>query len=157
MYTEKERIGEIVIVEDNHCMKAHRDLFRMSEDCYRRQPRDTYTTVNTYCEYGPYRVHLVGTWTWLLSLAFLRDSPPDNFEVLYLLKQLGVEESLLQAFRESRIEDIYYTLYYGRRLDVLRRLCHYTRWRLQEAIKTGTRFECHIVSYDRPQIIASSL
>lgn len=144
----------IVIAENEQSKKAHQELFHWTDEHYRvveGLPLETITSLNGSVE----RIHITGTWQYLLKLGLWSEkiSPAD---MGLLLKRLGMPEEELKPFLHAPLDDLFYTLYYGKRFEVLRRLCHHIRRSLQQRFG-GLIVDCHMVVPDRPQIVASSL
>lgn len=149
---------EIVIVEDEIAQEAHRSLFHFSDENYvPGKNGDIFQTLKQVIEKGALKIHLVGSWAWILRFATGKNNV-NRGEVFFVLKSCGLTEDELRPFRDAQIEDIFHFLYYGKRFEILRKLCHKTKSRTEKSIDhEGVRIYCHIVSAISRQIVASSL
>jgi hypothetical protein len=149
---------EIVLTEDHICGEIHRLLFKLPKDRYQTAGGSVHRAIYHHADNGTDRIHLVGGWEWILQIAFWKEDISSEAEVFYLLKSLGLEESFFAPFRDTGIEAIFYSLYYGKRFDILRRVCHYAKKRAEDRVRRNSiRFDCHMVAKETGQIIASSL
>jgi hypothetical protein len=149
---------EEVITENEVCKEAHRLLFRFDESVYMFNNGNLYNHIEARVKSGTIRLHLSGTWSWILRIALQKEEPPEKGEAFYLLKNLGMKEVELQPFHTSDINDIFYSLYYGKRFDVLRRLCHRAKREVEERLNNPSiTIHCHLVAPEITQIVASSL
>ncbi len=144
----------LVIADSEASMKAHQELFRWPEENYMVSEELPFEALKGHVE-GAERVHIVGSWQYILRVATGSDRIGPG-QLSFLMKRLGLTEEELQPFLAASVDDLFYTLYYGRRFDVLRRLCHHVRRVIQERF-SGLMVDCHMVVPDRAQIVASSL
>jgi len=149
---------EMVIAEDDLAREAHKSLFHFNDENYLSGDNgNIFSILENIIKKGALKVHLVGSWSWILRFA-TGSLQLKRGEVFYILKSCGLTEDELKPFRDSDIEDIFHFLYYGRRFEVLRKLCHKTKSRTEKSINhEGVRVYCHIVSAISKQIVASSL
>ncbi len=148
---------EIVVSEDELSKEAHQSLFRFKDEHYLLCDGDGFESLRGALSRGAIKVHLSGSWTWILSFAVGKRELKRG-DVFYLLKSCGVSEEELMPFREADVEDIFHFLYYGKRFEVLRKVCHRAKNMTEQMLgKQGVSIHCHIVSSITTQIVASSL
>ena len=88
----------------------------------------------------------------------LGKTKPHMGDMFLLLRRAGIKAEELVPFRESELGDIFPWLYYGRRFDVLRRICQAAKVNAERYLRNNNaRVHCHLVVEDIPAIIASSL
>ena len=144
----------VVIADSEQSKEAHQELFRYSDDNYmlvENLPFSVLSSLNGSAE----RLHIAGSWEYVLKIAIGSEEIRPG-DVSLLMKKLGLPEDEIRPFLNAPLNDLFYTLYYGKRFDVLRRLCHHIRRTIQERF-SGLMVDCHIVVPERPQIVASSL
>lgn len=148
---------ELVISEDEPSKEAHQSLFRYRDEHYLLCKGDAFESLKDAIERGAIKVHLSGSWKWILAFA-TGQREPKRGDVFYLLKSCGVTEDELRPFRGADVEGIFHFLYYGKRFEVLRKVCHRAKNRTEQMLgKEGISIHCHIVSSVTSQIVASSL
>ncbi len=144
----------VVIAEDEKAKRAHQELFRWPDEMYRvlgGVDLEYLSSLNGTAD----RVHITGSWQFLLKVGlWSRDVAPGQMSLL--LKKLGMPDEEIRPFLKAPLDDLFYTLYYGKRFEVLRKLCHYIRRSLQDRLG-GLPVDCHMVVPGRAQIVASSL
>ncbi len=171
-----ERISgltEIVIYDSAAAMQAHRELFRFSQNAYipsfendgaegsSNNAFSIIATVVNLCaaaESCPARIHLALGWENMLRIADWKENFASIWDVFILLKNLGVTEAALAPFVRSPINDLFPYLYYGKMLDVLKRVCVMAKRQTESRLKNTTvRVDCHLIQEDSPKVVASSL
>src|SRR5208283_878169 len=166
---------EIVICDSELGQRAHKELFRFNEDVYvtlsRRSlssPPLIYDVFNAIistviaCNEYPYpslsKFHMVLYRENLLRTSLWQETKPSITDILLLLKNSGLTLQELQPFRKSDINDIFPWLYYGKRFDVLRKICHAAKKQVETRVKNHPLLvSCHIIAEDSKKIVASSL
>nr|MDA8078658.1 hypothetical protein [Nitrospiraceae bacterium] len=79
-------------------------------------------------------------------------------EVFSLMKRASVADAELAPFRDADINDIFPSLYYGRRFDILRKVCHAAKAKAEAKInRKNLLVYCHLASEDVARIVASNL
>lgn len=150
--------GEIVITEDEASKKTHQALFAFSDDCYYLFGKTVLDTVRAAAGHNIHKLHLAVCWENMLRLALWSSVKPLLHDVIYLLRKSGINGEELGPFRESDINDMFPWLYYGKRFDVLRRICNAAKARAESKIKTSKILVyCHLISDETGKIVASSL
>ena len=147
---------DYAIVSDELSKKAHKDLYRLSDD--------SYTTINDCLVMSLLelpsdisRLHIASAWKGMISLAVWKDEPLMG-DVYLLLKGLGIRPEELLPFSNSDINDLFPWLYYSKRFDVLRKVCLTAKTNSEKHLKNSdARVHCHLVSAESAGIVASSL
>ncbi|MCC6346297.1 MAG: hypothetical protein IT388_03830 [Nitrospirales bacterium] len=160
-----EEKHELVICDSGPSMKAHKELFRFSDEVYLISEADIVeavegivTAFNTALVEHPSRMHLVLGWSSLLKTSLWKPSRPDPGDVFALLRTSGAASQELQPFKNADIDDLFPWLYYGKRFDILRKLCHATKKRVEGHLKDHSiRVDCHLFAEETGRIVASSL
>jgi len=135
---------------------AHKKLYHFSESSYVITGEDLMKSIMEFR--GDFsRLHIASPWIIMVMLA-MGKTRPHMGDLFLLLKNAGIKAEELAPFRESEPADIFPWLYYGRRFDILRRICQAARVNAERCLKDkGVRVYCHMVVEDTPEIIASSL
>jgi hypothetical protein len=146
---------EAVLVSDREAEKLHRDIYHCAEDAY-RVAGDVLASVSALSD-DFRRVHIVATWSDLIRLALWKQEPRTG-DLFLLLRGIGVKSEDLLPFRESDIGDLFPWLYYGKRLDTLRRICRIAKENAERHLRNReARVHTHLVSGEVKSIVASSL
>lgn len=153
-------VQEIVIASNERTKNIHKELFHFPEECYiliNGNPVINYepSTISRQLYENAERVHLALNWADMMRFGTWREKPATG-DILILLKKVGLSEKELQPFKDS-IYDILAYLYYGKRFDVLRRLCSVIKKNLERDMKALARINCHLIYEETGSIIASSL
>lgn len=147
---------EHAIVSDELSKKAHKDLYRLSDD--------SYTTISDCLVMSLpelpsdiSRLHIASAWKGIIALAVWKDEPLMG-DVYLLLKGLGIRPEELLPFSNSDINDLFPWLYYSKRFDVLRKVCLTAKTNSEKHLKNSdARVYCHLISAESAAIVASSL
>ena len=162
---ENLKNAELVICDSETASQAHKELFRSGDIQYIISDKAAslldYLShiINTYCLSSPLRkIHLVMGWPNILQISLLKASKPSAGDVFTLLRNEGISSEELKPFKASDINDLFPWLYYGKRFDILRRLCHIAKRKVENNFKKySIAVECHIIAEDTKKIVASSL
>ncbi|MDI6744524.1 MAG: hypothetical protein QMD07_04005 [Thermodesulfovibrionales bacterium] len=156
---------ELVICDSETASQAHIELFRTSDNKYIIS--DKFTSIldslshiiNThYSSPSLKKIHLVMGWSNILQVSLWQAAKPAVGDIFTLLRNEGIKSEELQPFKTSDINDIFPWLYYGKRFDTLRRLCHIAKRKAEGNFKKySIAVECHIIAEDTKKIVASSL
>ncbi len=147
---------ELVLASDETARLAHKELYHLHDDLY-RIVEDDLLGVIAALEGEMKRLHMSLNWDDILKLATWRASPSMG-DVFFLLKNAGIGAEELLPFRNSDVTDLFPWLYYGKRLDVLRKVCRVAKANAEKRIKNrDTRVYCHLSLVDTNRIVASSL
>jgi N-acetyl-anhydromuramyl-L-alanine amidase AmpD len=75
-----------------------------------------------------------------------------------LIKKAGIGDAEIAPFKKSEVGDIFPWLYYGKRFDVLRRVCNTAKTRIESKLERKKLLVyCHLVMDDAGTIVASNL
>lgn len=166
-------LTEVVIYDSAAAMQAHRELFRFSRNAYIpafEKDDSAGSQCNAFplianivnlcsaAETCPARIHLALSWENMLRVAAWKADFASIWDVIILLKSAGVAEAALKPFANASISDLYPYLYYGKMLDVLKRVCVMAKKQTEARLKNTTvRVDSHMIQEDSPRVIASSL
>ncbi len=151
-------VREVVLSLNELSAVAHKELYSFEDRRYIMSGTDLLASILSAAETGADRLHIATDWENLLRIALWSSAKPPLFDVITLLKKSGAAEAELQPFRKSEISDLLPWLYYGRKFDILRRICHAARTKAEaKANRKGLHIYCHLVSDESRRIIASSL
>jgi hypothetical protein len=146
---------EAVLVSDNEAKKLHRELYHCDEDAYRIAEDLLASVVALSADLR--RVHIVAAWTDILRLALWKQEPKTG-DLILLLRGIGVKSEELLPFRGANTGDIFPWLYYGKRLDTLRKICRIAKENAERHLRNReARVHTHLVSEEVHCIVASSL
>lgn len=158
---------EIVLYDSGQAKSAHQELYRYSDDAYilADGTEGTFSFITELIEKfnctgcGELaRIHLVLSWNNLLQIAVWQKTSPTPADAATILKAVGITSEELLPFMHSHVSDIFPFLYYGKRFDVLRRLCHKAKKQVEGHLKNNiVRVDCHLMADDTYRIVASSL
>jgi hypothetical protein len=149
-------LTEVVLASDEPSKIAHKELYHFHDDSYRIVWDDLLETIAAF-EGKISRVHISSNWTDIVRLATWR-SKPSTGDVFFLLRNMGIRPEELLPFRDSDISDLFPWLYYGKRVDILRKICLAAKTNAERHMKNrDTRVHCHLSSGDTSRIVASSL
>ena len=158
---------ELVICDSESSRTAHKELFHFRDEVYilpgeQDNIFDTLlgmvNTFNASPATGPSKIHIVLGWENLLRVSSWKLRRPDAGDAFILLKNTGVGARELQPFKTADINDLFPWLYYGKRLDVLRKICHAAKRQMEGHLKNHTiRVDGHLIADDTKRIVASSL
>ncbi len=161
MVTEPSRmndIREVVISPNELSARAHKELYSFQDERYIMSGTDLLASILSAAEKGADRLHIAVDWENLLRVALWSSAKPLLFDVLRLLKKSGAAETELQPFMKAEISDLLPWLYYGRKFDILRRICNAAKISAEaKTNRKGLHIYCHLVSDESQRIIASSL
>lgn len=157
--------NKLIICDSALAKRAHQELFRYSDDVYITDDAGAIfvavSGVVESCNSGLTRtakIHLVLNWQNLLQVSLWQPKKPATGDVLTLLKNAGISSKEIQPFKTSDINDMFPWLYYGKRFDILRKLCHKTKKQMEDRLKNHSiRVDCHLIAEDTKKIVASSL
>ena len=156
---------EIVICDSETASQAHKELFRSTanEHIILDNTASTLDSLSliiaAHCSSSiMQKIHLVMGWSNLLQVSLRQSAKPAVGDVFTFLRNEGISSEELQPFKASDINDIFPWLYYGKRFDILRRLCHLAKRKAEDIFKGHSIIvDCHIIAEDTKKIVASSL
>ncbi|MBI5212853.1 MAG: hypothetical protein HY957_05705 [Nitrospirae bacterium] len=157
--------NKLIICDSALAKQAHKELFRYGDDVYVTGDAGAIfgavSGVVESCNSGATRtakIHLVLNWQNLLQVSLWRPKKPETGDVFTLLKNTGIGSKEIQPFKASDINDMFPWLYYGKRFDILRKLCHRAKKQMEDHLKNHSiRVDCHLIAEDTKKIVASSL
>jgi hypothetical protein len=157
---------EIAVCDSLLSKQAHQSLYHLADEAYitlsdqssffaAMKSLVTECADNACCI--DFHLHMVLQWQSLLQVALWRETPAWS-DVFFLLKDAGVSVAEMQPFCDSALDDLFPWLYYGKRMDVLRRLCLRAKRKLDDILSLhDIRVLCHVIGDAPPHIVASSL
>lgn len=147
---------EVVLASNEASREAHRALYRLTEDLYFIVRDDLLESIVRVTG-GVKRVHITAPWADIIRIATWKPKP-NKGDIFLLLRNSGIEGEELLPFRDSDADDIFPWLYYGKRIDVLRKICRSAKTNVERHLRNReTRVYCHLISEDTKSIVASSL
>jgi len=167
-------LTEVVLCDSGAAMQAHKELFRFSQNAYLPAYETNDNSSGNSCDAFPVvallidtcnaaplcpsRIHLVAGWENILKVAAWKAKLASVRDAFIFLKNAGIADSDLIPFVSSPVPDLFPYLYYGKRLDVIKKICTMARKQIESRIKKGgVRADCHMIAQDAPRIFASSL
>ncbi len=158
---------EIIICDSAVAKQAHKELFHYSDDVYVTADKtenifdsivnivNSYNAESSSC---PSKIHLVLNWSNLLQVSLWQTKKPTAGDAFTVLKSAGVSSQELQPFKASDVNDMFPCFYYGKRFDILRKVCHKAKKQIEGRLKNhAIRVDCHLIAEDTERIVASSL
>jgi len=150
--------GEIVVHHDETAKKAHQQLFSLPDSAYRPTRGKITDAIAAAARDNIIKLHIAADWETILAIALWSSVRPSSHDVHTLLRKLGVPGDELAPFAKADIGDLFPWLYYGKKFDLLRKICNSAKARTESMIeKKKVLVYCHMVSPDPQAIIASSL
>jgi hypothetical protein len=147
---------ETVLASSESSRDAHRELYRFAEDAYivvSGSLLDTITAFNGDSD----RLHISSDWSDAVRLAVWKTDPGIG-DALFLLRNMGISSEELLPYRRAEVSDLFPWLYYGKRFDVLRKICFAAKTNAERHVRNREmRVHCHLSSADTNRIVASSL
>ena len=151
-------LTEMVLCQGEAAKKAHKSLFFFDDACYVPVAGDMIGSVLSSVHENLNKLHISAGWEAILKVALWASGEPGTHDVLNLLKKAGITDDELAPFRKSDIHDILPWLYYGKRFDVLRRICNTAKAKAESKVdRKKLIVYCHLVSDEADRIVASSL
>ncbi len=147
---------EVVIVSNESSRDAHMSLYHYAEDRYFIADTDLLGSIVRLTD-GASRLHISVSWADIIRIATWK-SDPERGDIFVLLRKAGIQGEELHPFGNSAAGDIFPWLYYGKKMDVLRKICRSAKTNVESRIRNKeTRVYCHLVSEITNSIVASSL
>ncbi len=149
-------LKEVVLVPDKSFREAHKALYHFTDNSYIIAGEGLFESFAAFT--GDHdKLHIASHWVDIVKLAIWK-AEPDTGDLLLLLRNIGIKAEELLPFRNSALSDIFPWLYYGKRLDVLRRVCFEAKTKAEKHMRgKNMRIHCHLISEETNTIIASSL
>jgi hypothetical protein len=166
--TDNEKNNHQIIICDSEISKhAHKELFRYTDDDYviideTHTPFDRILRAVELCNSEPSfwlsKIHIVVNWPNLLRVSLWQADKPTAGDLFTILRNAGIMSDELQPFKTADTSDLFPWLYYGKRFDILRKICHEAKKQMEAHLKNRfIRVDCHLVAEDTKRIVASSL
>jgi hypothetical protein len=150
-------LSEVVLYQEETAKECHKNLFALDDSCYFSAGSQIIASVISICQKSLRKLHIAAGWEAILRVALWTENPTVH-DVFFLIKKCGVPDEEMGLFRRSEIHDIFPWLYYGRRVDVLRKICNAAKAKAESKIDMkNLRVYCHLVSGETKKIVASSL
>jgi len=147
---------EVVIASNEESGKIHRETCHPAGDDCHLVRGDILGSVEDLSQ-DLDRLHIAATWPDMIRLAAWKGEPTMG-DLFLLLKNTGVGAEELLPFSDADTGDLFPWLYYGKRLDTLRKICRIAKRNAEEHLrKKDVRVYCHLVLEDVHRIVASSL
>lgn len=147
---------ETVLASNESSRDAHRELYRFAEEAYVLVTGSLIDTITAF-KGDSDRLHISSDWSDAVRLAVWKTDPGIG-DVLFMLRSMGISSEELLPYRRAEISDLFPWLYYGKRFDVLRRICFAAKTNAERHVKhREMRVHCHLSSADTKRIVASSL
>ena len=149
---------ELVLSQDEAAKESHKALFSFDDSCYVISGEKITESILSAAREDINKLHISVTWENMLKVALWVSEKPSIHDVLAIIKKAGLTDEELLPFRNSDINDILPWLYYGKRFDILRRICNAAKSKAETKIgNKKTLVHCHLVSNESRKIVASSL
>lgn len=158
---------ELVVCDGEAARSAHRELYRFNDESYvlASAANDLFLTVaaiieelNNELQSRLSKIHLALAWDNLLTVSLWRETVPSALDSFVVLSKAGVGMEEFKPFKDAAVADLFPWLYYAKRFDVLRKVCHAAKKQTESRIKNHSiRVDCHLVAEDAKRIVASSL
>ncbi len=149
---------EIVLSQNEAAEKIHKDLFSFDDTCYFIFGDRIIDSVLSAVREDLIKLHLSAGWENILKVALWTSEKPAAHDVISLIKKSGAADEELSPFKRTDINDIFPWLYYGKRFDILRRICNAAKAKAESKIeKKRLLVYCHLISDETGRIVASSL
>lgn len=154
-----------ILCDSELSKKAHKELFRYKDDVYEvvdnkdvlHKTKEIIDLLNSFPSPAPSKIHVVLNWANILKI-LLWQSENITGEILLVLRNFGLKSEELNLFKNCDIRDIFFYLYYGKKFDVLRKVCHNAKRQIERHLRNNfVKVDSHIVAEDTGRIVASSL
>ncbi|HAM50947.1 MAG TPA: hypothetical protein DCP92_09765 [Nitrospiraceae bacterium] len=147
---------EGILASNEQSRNVHRGLYHYAEGAYIIVDGGIINSIDTLTK-DINRLHIAATWRDLISLSVWKEDPKTG-DLFVLLKKIGIRTEELLLFKDSDIGDLLPWLYYGKRFEVLRKICRTATVNVENHMsRNDIRVCCHLTSEEPHCIIASSL
>jgi len=148
----------MVLFDDEVSRNFHKKLFSFDDDSYRAAGTGMTDAILAAAGEDVVKVHIAVKWEGLLAVALWTRDKPSIGDVVDLVRRSGVLRHELAPFQQAEIGDIFPWLFYGRKFDVLRKICNAAKARAESmANKKIPKIDCYLVSDEGGGIVASSV
>ncbi len=149
-----EGLTEVVLYEGETSKKFHRELFSLPGARYCAIEGAVTDAVLDAAGRCAEELHVAAQWETITLLASWSGSAPSVGDVLDILDEPGLRDALTGA---SGIQDLFFLICSGGRVDLLRRICRTAKAKAESMCGEKIIVHCHLVSDEAGKIIASSL
>ncbi len=154
----------IVLCDSEISKKAHKELFHYSDDSYKLI--ESFDVFHKICHILDLlnsnltllRIHVSFNWNNLLKISLWQEKEPTMGDLFLWLRGIGSKTEELENFKNADIGDLFFYFYYGKRFDILRKVCHSAKRQIEKHLNNNSiKVEAHLVAEDTKRIVASSL
>lgn len=160
--------GNLVICDSQSSISAHKGIFNLKDSAYllKTSTDDLLETIvelskNATDSKDPGEIsnlHIAVHWETLFCLLLWSKDIPSVKGAYLFLQEAGMSPKDLEPFIGAPLTDVFMSLYYSKRYDVLRRLCSKTKRRLEQRFPAfAGKTHCHLTTKEPELIAASSL
>ncbi len=151
-------VREVVLYQGEAAKRSHQNLFSLDDSCYCPTGESIVASILSANLGNVSKLHISAGWDAMLEVALWTTARPPVHDVLVLLRRAGIGEDEIGPFKKSEVGDIFPWLYYGKRFDVLRKLCNTAKTRIDSKLERKKLLVyCHLAMADVGRIIASNL
>jgi hypothetical protein len=156
--THPGTVNEVVLYRGESAKNSHMALFSLPEHCYTASGDNIISSIISASDEDLSRLHISIGWEPMLQIAAWSPGIPSIHDVLLLIRKAGATDDELLPFRRSDIGDLFPWLYYGKRFDILRKICNIAKTRTESNTdRKHLLVYCHLVSDETGKIVASTL
>ena len=149
---------EIVLYQGEAAKKSHQHLFALDDSCYFPAGQSIVSSILSADLDDVSKLHISVGWEAMIELALWTSGKPVVNDVLFLLKRAGIGDDEIAPFMKAEVGDIFPWLYYGKRFDVLRKICNTAKTRVDAKLERKKLLVyCHLSMDDAGRIVASNL
>jgi len=151
-------LTELVLYQGGAALISHKELFSLRDECYIEFSGDINDLVPYSAGEELTRLHTVTEWETLLRIALWNAEGPLIRDALGLLKKSGIKDAELSPFMHADVNDLFPWLYYGKRFEILRKICNAAKTRMELKFdRKKLLVYSHLISGESGRIAASSL
>jgi hypothetical protein len=149
---------EIVLCQGEAAKRSHQNLFSLDDSCYCLSGESIVASILSINLENISKLHISTGWEAMLEMALWTTAKPLVHDVIVLLKRAGIGDDEIGPFKKSEVNDIFPWLYYGKRFDVLRRICNTAKTRIDSKLERKKLLVyCHLSMDEMGRIVASNL
>ncbi len=158
METLSGTFREVVLYQGEAAKRSHQNLFFLDDKCYCPVGESIVGSILSVDLDNVSKLHISAGWEAMLEVALWTKAKPHVHDVIVMLKKAGIGGDEIAPFNKSEVGDIFPWLYYGKRFDVLRRICNTAKTRIDSKLgRKNILVYCHLSMDDAGRIIASNL
>jgi len=156
--TRSGTVKEVVLYQGEAAKRSHQNLFSLDDSCYCLTGESIVASIISINLENVSKLHISAGWEAMLEVALWTTVKPPVHDVIVLLKRAGIGDDEIAPFKKSEVGDILPWLYYGKRFDVLRRICNTAKTRIDSKLERKKLLVyCHLSTDEAGSIIASNL